>query len=62
MGLVNIEELIKEAHEKLDKAEKHYTELDKKIDVVLHAGKTSKLTPIYSLIVLGFAIWVGTWF
>ena len=59
---LNIEELLKQAHEKLDKAEVHYTALDKKIDVVLKAGKASKLTPVYSLIILGLAIWVGTWF
>ena len=62
MGLVNIEELLKRAHEKLDRAEKNYNAFDTKLDEVLLKGKASKLTPIYSLLVLGLAFWLGTWF
>ena len=59
---LNIEELLKQAHEKLDRAEDRYASFDSKLDAVLHKAKVSKLTPIYSLIILGLAFWVGTWF
>ena len=62
MSFTNIEKLLKEAHEKLDKTEKHYNALDAKLDAVLLAGKSSKLTPVYSIVVLVLIFWVGTWF
>ena len=57
-----IEKLLRDAHEKLDRAEKHYLRFDVNLDKVIEQGRTSKLTPLYSLIVLGLVFWVGTWF
>ena len=57
-----IEKLLNEAHRKLDRAEASYLAFDKKLDKVLSQGKTSKLTPVYSLLLLALVFWVGTWF
>lgn len=57
-----IKKLLKEAHLKLDRAEKRYLAFDEKLDKVLDQGKTSKLTPVYSIALLILVFWVGTWF
>ena len=62
MSLVNIEALVKEAHVKLDRAEQHYLALDKKLDRILKAKVASKLTPIYSFLLLALVFWLGTRF
>ena len=62
MGTVDIENLLKEAHAKLDRAEKSYLAFDKKLDRMIEQGRTSKLTPVYSFVLLALVFWVGTWF
>ena len=55
----NIKELLQEAHVKLDRAEKSYLAFDGKLDKLLEKVSVSKLTPVYSAILLAVTFWVG---
>ena len=57
-----IEKLLNAAHRKLDRAERSYIAFDTKLDRVIEQGKKSKLTPVYSLVLLALVFWIGTWF
>ena len=55
----SIKELLREAHVKLDRAEKSYLAFDVKLDKLLEKGSVSKLTPVYALILLLVTFWAG---
>ena len=62
MDLATLENLVREAHAKLDAAEKRYADFDAKLDRIESAKVASKLTPVYSFGLLALAFWIGTWF
>ena len=62
MSLETIENLIEEAHVKLDAAEKRYLAVDAKLDRIESAKVASKLTPVYSFALLALFFWLGTQF